>query len=68
MSAAEKLNMHKVHIERLSPSDRERLLLIALQVQSGEVDTMIVRKNFKGAGLHIVGANYVKPKRNNDVT
>ncbi len=60
MSAAEKLNMHKVNITRLSPEDRERLLLFALQVQEGEVDTVIVRKNFKGAGLWIKGAKYTK--------
>ena len=45
---------------RFKPEDKERLLRIALQVLTGEVDTMIVRKDYKGSGLYIKGANYVK--------
>ena len=61
MTIAEKLHMHRVPVspmERLSSQDRERLLRIALQVLSGETDTLLVTRNAKGKGLFIKGLVY----------
>lgn len=59
-TGGDKALVYDLALARFKPEDKDRILRIALQVLTGEVDTMIVRKDFKGAGLWIKGLNYVK--------